>query len=165
MSSDSPDDVRQAEAASAPRRRNLPMLGRLALFALMMFGFGWAMIPLYNAICEVTGINNLTKRDESAEAFAKSTQVDTSRTVRIEFDANRHGPWQFKPAMPTLDVHPGELATVEYELVNTGDSELCAGGRRALLPQAGVLLLPAADAGGQGDAALPGGLRDRSEAA
>ena len=121
MSPESPDDVRQAETGSAPSRRNLPMLGRLALFALMMFGFGWAMIPLYNAICEVTGINNLTKRDESAEAFAKSTQVDASRTVRIEFDANRHGPWQFKPAMRTLDVHPGELATVEYELVNTAD--------------------------------------------
>jgi cytochrome c oxidase assembly protein subunit 11 len=42
-----------------------------------------------------------------------------SRTVRIEFDANRHGPWQFKPAVRTLDVHPGQLATVEYELVNT----------------------------------------------
>ena len=119
MSTDSPDDSRPPETGSAPPRRNLPMLGRLALFALMMFGFGWAMIPLYDAICEVTGINNLTKRDESAETFARSTQVDSSRTVRIEFDANRHGPWQFKPAVRTLEVHPGQLATVEYELVNT----------------------------------------------
>jgi cytochrome c oxidase assembly protein subunit 11 len=79
------------------------------------------MIPLYEAICEVTGINSLTKRDEAVESFAKSTQVDASRTIRIEFDANRHGPWQFKPALRTLDVHPGQLATVEYELVNTAD--------------------------------------------
>jgi cytochrome c oxidase assembly protein subunit 11 len=105
--------------ASGQRRRNLPMLGKLAVFALMMFGFGWGMIPLYNAICEVTGINVLTRRDESAEAFAKSTQVDTARTVVIEFDGNIHGPWRFKPTRRSIDVHPGELATVEYELVNT----------------------------------------------
>jgi cytochrome c oxidase assembly protein subunit 11 len=111
-----------AEAqARADKRRNLPMMAKLAFFALIMFGFGWGMIPLYNAICEVTGINNLTQRDESAEAFAKSTQVDESRTVVIEFDSNIHGPWRFKPMVRSIDVHPGELATVEYELVNTVD--------------------------------------------
>ena len=101
--------------------RNLPMLGKLAFFALIMFGFGWAMIPLYNAICEVTGINVLTRRDDSAEAFAKSTQVDTSRRIVVEFDSNSHGPWRFRPALRSIEVHPGELATVEYELVNTVD--------------------------------------------
>jgi cytochrome c oxidase assembly protein subunit 11 len=107
--------------ADSPQRHNLPMLAKLAVFALMMFGFGWAMIPLYNAICEVTGINNLTRRDESAEAFAKSTQVDKSRKVIVEFDANMHGPWRFQPMVRSVTVHPGELATVEYELVNTVD--------------------------------------------
>jgi len=121
MATDSPHDSQPPDSGAPAARRNLPMLGKLALFALMMFGFGWAMIPLYEAICEVTGINNLTRRDESAESFARSTQVDTSRTVRIEFDANRHGPWRFKPAVHSLEVHPGQLATVEYELVNTAD--------------------------------------------
>ena len=97
------------------------MFAKLAAFALMRFGFGWAMIPLYNAICEVTGINNLTPRDESAVEFAKSTQVDLSRKVIIEFDANIHGPWRFQPTVRSVAVHPGELATVEYELVNTLD--------------------------------------------
>lgn len=101
------------------KRQNLPTLGKLAMFALMMFGFGWGMIPLYNAICEVTGINVLTQRDESAKAFAKSTHVDSSRTVVIEFDASFHGPWRFKPTRRSIEVHPGELATVEYELINT----------------------------------------------
>jgi cytochrome c oxidase assembly protein subunit 11 len=109
------------KAAAAQKLRNLPMLGKLAIFALMMFGFGWGMIPLYNAICEVTGINNLTRRDESAAEFARSTQVDTSRQVVIEFDTNMHGLWRFKPAVHSISVHPGELATVEYELVNTAD--------------------------------------------
>jgi cytochrome c oxidase assembly protein subunit 11 len=116
MSTESPND---SPPTAAARLRNLPMLGKLALFALMMFGFGFAMIPLYNAICEVTGINSLTDRDAGAEEFARSTQVDTSRSIVIEFDANRHGPWQFKPAVRSLEVHPGELATVEYELINT----------------------------------------------
>ncbi|MGE0798181.1 MAG: cytochrome c oxidase assembly protein [Lautropia sp.] len=97
------------------------MLGKLAAFALAMFGFGWAMIPLYNAICEVTGLNNLTRRDDDAAQFAQSTQVDKSRTVIVEFDSNAHGPWRFQPATRSLTVHPGELATVEYELVNTVD--------------------------------------------
>lgn len=100
---------------------NWPMLGKLAVFALMMFGFGWGMIPLYNAICDVTGINVLTRRDETASAFAKSTQVDTSRTIVVEFDTNIHGLWRFKPVQRSIEVHPGELATVEYELVNTVD--------------------------------------------
>ena len=113
------DEPIKEDRDSRLRRRNLPMLGKLAAFAVLMFGFGWGMIPLYNAICEVTGINVLTQRDKSAEAFAKSTQVDSSRTVVIEFDSNIHGPWRFKPTRRSLDVHPGELATVEYELVNT----------------------------------------------
>jgi cytochrome c oxidase assembly protein subunit 11 len=110
-----------ALARAAARARNLPMLMKLSLFALAMFGFGWAMVPLYNAICEVTGINTLTKRDEGAAEFARSTQVDTSRTIVIEFDSNSHGPWRFKPERSTLTVHPGELATVVYDLVNTED--------------------------------------------
>jgi cytochrome c oxidase assembly protein subunit 11 len=121
MSTDPQNASGKPARAGVTKGSNLPMMGKLALLALMMFGFGWAMIPLYNAICDLTGINSLTKRDESAESFAKSTQVDLTRTVRIEFDANRHGPWQFKPAVRTLDVHPGQLATVEYELVNTAD--------------------------------------------
>lgn len=117
------------------KRRNRPMLGKLALFALMMFGFGWGMIPLYNAICEVTGINVLTQRDENAEAFAKSTQVDASRKVVIEFDTNIHGPWRFKPTVRSIDVHPGELATVEYELVNTVDRPMAGQAIPSYAPQ------------------------------
>lgn len=98
---------------------NLAMLGKLALLAVLMFGFGFAMVPLYKKICEVTGINFLTKEDRSAAEFARNTQVDTSRTVTVEFDANHHGAWRFRPERSSVTVHPGELVTVEYELVNT----------------------------------------------
>jgi len=49
---------------------------------------------------------------------AKNTQVDMSRKISIEFDANARGPLQFKPEQNTLDVHPGEVMTVMYEVTN-----------------------------------------------
>ena len=100
---------------------NRAMLGKLALFAVLMFGFGWAMVPLYNAICEATGLRVLTREDSDAREIVRNTQVDPSRTITIEFDANSHGPWRFKPQVASLTAHPGELMTVEYELVNTID--------------------------------------------
>lgn len=98
---------------------NKQMMTRLLVITLGMFGFGYALVPLYKKICEITGINVLTQRDEQAEAFARNTQVDTSRTVTIEFDANGRGDWQFKPDKRYLQVHPGELAQVTYEIHNT----------------------------------------------
>lgn len=95
------------------------MFGKLVVIAGVMFGFGFALIPLYDKICEVTGLNNLTKVDRGAAAFARNTQVDSSRKVVVEFDANARGAWQFRPAVRSLEVHPGELVTVEYDLVNT----------------------------------------------
>lgn len=97
---------------------NVQTLGKLALLAVMMFGFGFALIPLYQKICEVTGINLLTKVDPNAKAFARNTQVDTSRKIRVEFDANSRGPWLFKPERTVIEAHPGELVTVDYELLN-----------------------------------------------
>lgn len=101
------------------RQQNWQMFGKLIVVTLVMFGFGFALVPLYEKICEVTGINLLTKRDRQAEEFARNTQVDTSRKVIVEFDANGRGAWQFKPEMNAVEVHPGELVTVVYDLVNT----------------------------------------------
>ena len=100
------------------RRLNRELLGKLLVASLLMFGFGFAMVPIYESICEITGVNVLTQRDESAEAFARNTQVDTSRRVTVEFDANAHGPWQFKPELGSISAHPGELVTVQYALTN-----------------------------------------------
>jgi cytochrome c oxidase assembly protein subunit 11 len=102
----------------AGARFNLQTLGKLALLAGLMFGFGFAMVPIYQKICEVTGVNFLTKVDRSAEEFAKNTQIDTSRRITVEFDANHQGPWRFKPEKQSVEVHPGELVTIDYELVN-----------------------------------------------
>ncbi len=85
----------------------------------VMFGFGYALVPLYKKICEITGINVLTQRDEDAEKFVKNTQIDKSRLVTVEFDANTRGDWHFKPDQRHMTVHPGELSQVVYEIQNT----------------------------------------------
>ncbi|WP_299453160.1 cytochrome c oxidase assembly protein [uncultured Pigmentiphaga sp.] len=103
---------------------NRRMLAKLAVIIVLMFGFGYALVPLYRAICEVTGINVLTKVDEDAARFARNTQVDTSRTIKIVFDANIQGPWRFRPVQSSMEVHPGELATIVYEIANQQDREM-----------------------------------------
>jgi cytochrome c oxidase assembly protein subunit 11 len=94
-------------------------LGKLAVLVLLMFGFGFAMVPIYRAICEVTGINLLTKADPSAQRWANNTQIDRSRRITIELDANQVGAFRFMPEQRSIEVHPGELVTVQYQLINT----------------------------------------------
>lgn len=94
------------------------MLGKLVVVAVLMFGFGYALIPVYKHLCEVLGINVLTQQDGTVE-YDKNTQVDKSRTITVELDGNSQGPWRFRPTTRSIQVHPGELATVMYEVVNT----------------------------------------------
>ncbi|MBW7861184.1 MAG: cytochrome c oxidase assembly protein [Rhodocyclaceae bacterium] len=96
-------------------RENRRLLGRLIVGSLVMFGFGFLLVPFYEKICEVTGINRIVQPDRVA-----NTQVDASRLITVEFDANSHdGAWDFRPLQGALRVHPGELATVVYEVANT----------------------------------------------
>jgi cytochrome c oxidase assembly protein subunit 11 len=97
---------------------NWMTLRKLLVVSVLMFGFGWALVPLYRKICEITGINVVTTRDTGAERAARNTQVDTSRKVVVEFDANKQGAWRFKPEKNYLEAHPGELVQIQYDLVN-----------------------------------------------
>lgn len=96
---------------------NKKMLGKLVVLAVMMFGFGYALIPMYKHLCEVLGINVLTQ--DGMASRPENTQVDKTRTITIELDGNAQGPWRFRPTTRSIEVHPGELATVMYEVVNT----------------------------------------------
>jgi cytochrome c oxidase assembly protein subunit 11 len=94
---------------------NRRMLTRLSIVAVFMFGFGYALVPFYDRICAALGINSLEARAEPAA----NTQVDLTRTVTIEFDANSHGmPWSFRPVVRHMQVHPGQLVQVDYEVAN-----------------------------------------------
>jgi cytochrome c oxidase assembly protein subunit 11 len=97
-----------------PKTENKRLARRLTVVAIAMFGFGFALVPFYNQICAALGINDLAQPDAVA-----NTQVDFSRKVIIELDSNAHGlPWRFQPTVKSISVHPGELATVEYEVMN-----------------------------------------------
>ena len=112
------------------RRENFRMVSKLAVIAVGMFAFGYALVPIYKAICEMTGINILSLGERNipgAKAtMPANTQVDTSRTITVEFDANSRGPWEFKPAQRSIQVHPGELATVMYEFKNVQNRTMSA---------------------------------------
>ena len=110
---------------------NRRMTVKLAVVVLAMFGFGYALVPLYRTICQALGINVLALSDVRTGAgvaakYSANTQVDLSRSITIEFDANARGPWEFKPAVRSMQVHPGELTTVMYEFQNVQNRSMSA---------------------------------------
>jgi cytochrome c oxidase assembly protein subunit 11 len=111
------------------QKENWKMVGKLGVITLGMFAFGYALVPIYRAICEVTGINILAlgeQRNNLAVSKAENTQVDTSRTITVEFDVNVRGPWHFKPEKRSVEVHPGQLTTVLYEFQNIQNRTMAA---------------------------------------
>jgi cytochrome c oxidase assembly protein subunit 11 len=121
------------------RRENFRMVGKLVVVAAGMFAFGYALVPLYKAICEMTGINILALGDRNipgaTPTMPVNTQIDTNRTITVEFDANSRGPWDFKPAQRSLQVHPGEMATVMYEFQNVQNRSISAQAIPSYAPQ------------------------------
>nr|WP_315248808.1 cytochrome c oxidase assembly protein [uncultured Duganella sp.] len=113
---------------------NRRLLGKLIIIAIVMFGFAYALNPFYRQICEALGLNVLTQKDGTVE-YDKNTQVDKSRSVTIEFDGNAQGPWRFRPTQASMAVHPGELNTVMYEVVNTQPREMNAQAIPSYAPQ------------------------------
>ena len=121
------------------QRENFLMVRKLAVVTALMFAFGYALVPLYKAICEMTGINVLALGEQALKGISPTlpanTQFDTSRTITIEFDANSRGPWDFKPAQSSVEVHPGELTTVMYEFQNTQNRRMSAQAIPSYAPQ------------------------------
>ena len=100
------------------QEQNRKLSMRLAVVAIGMFGFGFALVPFYQQICAALGINSLGK-----PAAVRNSQVDAARTVTIELDSNTHNlPWRFRPLVRHVDVHPGAVTTIEYEVVNVRDA-------------------------------------------
>jgi cytochrome c oxidase assembly protein subunit 11 len=114
---------------AALRGDNARMVGKLLVIAALMFAFGYALVPVYKAICSALGINILSVSERlvnGAAPKAVNTQIDVSRTVTVEFDANARGVWDFKPAVQSVKVHPGEMVTVMYEFKNTQNRTMAA---------------------------------------
>lgn len=101
----------------ARERGNRALVVKLGVIVVAMFGFGYLLVPFYEKICEVTGLRNIDRADAVA-----NTQVDKSRTVRVEFDTNlRNLPWQFRALELSTDVHPGAVTQAMFEVVNLTD--------------------------------------------
>ena len=94
---------------------------KLVMIPLLMFGFGFALVPLYDVFCDVTGLNGKTGRVEASTIDQR--QVDTSRTIRVKFLANTATglPWRFAPVLTEMDVHPGQIYEAMYEVSNRVD--------------------------------------------
>jgi cytochrome c oxidase assembly protein subunit 11 len=100
---------------------NSIILKKLLIFTVVMFAFGFALVPFYEKICEVTGLNNLLQ----ADTLTEETRVDTARWITVELDANTRGlPWQFRPLQSSIRVHPGDLVEVMYEVKNNSSREI-----------------------------------------
>lgn len=94
---------------------------KLVAVALGMFAFGYALVPLYNVICEVTGLNGKTGRVQASESGA----VDSTRWVTVEFTGNsmKGLPWEFGPEQKSMRVHPGASMVAYYQARNiSGES-------------------------------------------
>jgi len=101
------------------RHENQLLMRKLLVITAGMFCFGFALVPLYEKICEVTGIRNILRPDHQLPA---NTQVDRDRSVTVEFDSNTQRlAWNFRPLQSHVDVHPGELIQVIYEIHNRQD--------------------------------------------
>ena len=119
----SDDDQRQVRRQQRQTRLNRSMLFKLVLVVVVMTGFGYAMVPMYKSICEALGVNVIARGDVGSAYGTRpadvNSQVDASRNVTVEFDANARGPWEFHPEQNAVTVHPGQMTTVMYEFKNT----------------------------------------------
>ena len=110
---------------------NRTLLRKLVVIVIGMFGFGYLLVPFYEKICQVTGLRNIAAPD-----VVTNTQVDSTRAVRIEFDSNlRNLPWAFKPLENVVEVHPGELRQVMYEVSNRSDRAITGQAIPSYAPQ------------------------------
>ena len=119
-----------AQRSHANRR----IVTRLAVVVLAMFGFGFALVPLYDVFCQVTGLNGKTGRIELEEAL--SEKVDEQRMVTVEFLAtvNSELPWEFRPVVKKVRVHPGAVTEVKYFARNMTDAAVTGQAVPSLAP-------------------------------
>lgn len=103
--------------AEQQKSATISMATRLAVTALVMFAFGFALVPLYDIFCEVTGIRSPI---EASNASTIIEHPELARTIKLEMLAstNKDGPWEFHPARDTLEVQTGLIQDIEYTAHN-----------------------------------------------
>ena len=104
-------------------RANQRLVRRLLVVVVGMLGFGFALVPMYNVFCEITGLNG--KTDNEAALITKQS-VDTERSITVEFVANLNGaaPWEFAPKVASMRVYPGEFYQTSFFAKNLSTDPL-----------------------------------------
>lgn len=95
---------------------------KLMAFAVVMLGFTYLMVPVYNKACEIGWLDS--RRE--AQEIARNSQVDTTRSINVEFVANvnENLPWKFEPLQNTVKIHPGQLTHIAYRVTNLTDRDM-----------------------------------------
>ena len=111
---------------------------RLAVVVLAMFGFGYALVPLYDVLCEITGLGG---RTGVVAAGALDAGVDTSRTVKVQFlgTVNSRLPWEFRPNVASMEVHPGQVYETSYFARNLSETATVGQARPSVAPSVASL--------------------------
>ena len=104
-------------------KSNNKLISRLLILVIAMFGFGFALVPLYNVFCSVTGLNGKTG---GKVTFADAPTADMTRTIKMEFitSLNESMPWEFKPLTRSVEIHPGKTTKVEFYVKNLTDKDI-----------------------------------------
>ncbi len=120
--------------------QNRNMVLKLVVIVIGMFGFGFALVPLYDVFCDITGINGKTRN--SAAAY-ESVEIDESREVTVEFitRTNTGMPWEFRAETKRVKVHPGELNTVSFYVRNPASGNIVAQAIPSVSPGLAALYL------------------------
>ena len=102
---------------------NKNIITRLLVAVVVMFSFGFALVPLYDVFCSVTGLNGKTGDQIT---LSETMKVDTSREIKVEFVAslNEEMPWEFRPVTKSVKVHPGEPTRIEYVAINKTNNKI-----------------------------------------
>lgn len=107
----------------AIKPNNSKVIKKLVLVVFAMFGFGFALVPLYDVFCDITGLNG--KTNDVAAVYADDG-IDTSRTVKVQFITRmaKGIPWQFEPVVNEISVHPGEMKFVDFYAKNLSQHDI-----------------------------------------
>ncbi|NMH60732.1 cytochrome c oxidase assembly protein [Alteromonas ponticola] len=125
---------------SEQAKNNQKMVIKLLVIVVGMFGFGFALVPLYDVFCDLTGINGKTA---NSAAVYTPIEIDESRTISVEFitRTNTGMPWEFRAETTRVKVHPGELSTVNFYVRNPANKQIVAQAIPSVSPGVAALYL------------------------
>ncbi|MFQ3194356.1 MAG: cytochrome c oxidase assembly protein subunit 11 [Colwellia sp.] len=118
------DEVKNSNIKdSVAMTKNNKVIKKLVLLVFGMFGFGFALVPLYDVFCDITGLNGKTS---TTAAVYNVEQIDTKRVVTVQFISRtaQDIPWQFEPMIREIKVHPGEMKLVKFYAKNESTRDI-----------------------------------------